>query len=130
MGETYKTLQELGVPTFHPEKLHWRRSYLSEVESGELIGKTFKTTKGKMFICKKIDKEHVYFYNIKMDRKYALFELPTIKQLTSEEQKEKLKELYPGSKLHVPSHGCQLHGDIDATLTLSNGDEINIPWNY
>ena len=60
------SLQELGIPTFKPEEYHWRRSYLNEVKSGELIGKKFKTTRGKEFICKNIDKEYVYFFNIKM----------------------------------------------------------------
>ena len=130
MNEIYKGLPELGVPTFHPEELHWRRSYLNEVKSGELIGKIFKTKKGKTFICENIDKEYIYFHKIKMKRKYAYFLLPTLKQLTTEEQKNKLNELYPNSKLEIPNHGCQLHGDITAKLTLENGDVINIPWNY
>ena len=124
------TLQELGVPTWHPEALAWRKSNLSEVKSGELVGKQFKTTKWKYFICKKITKEHVYFYNIKMDRKYALFLLPTTKQLSIKEQKQWIKDNYPESQLYVPKTGCQLHGDIDATLTLSDGTVYSIPWNY
>lgn len=129
MSKIYKSLRELGVPTFHPEELHWRRSYLEEVKSGELIGKEFKTTKGKKFICEKIDKEYVYFHKIKMQRKYALFLLPTLKQLTTKEQIDYLKRLYPDSKLDI-GKGCQLHGDVDATLTLENGEVIIIPWNY
>ena len=126
----YTTLKKLGCPTFHPEELNWRRSHFSEVESGELIGKQFKTNRGKFFTCKKITKEHVYFYNIKMDRKYALFLLPTAKQLSVKEQKQWIKNNYPGSNLYVPRTGCQLHGDIDATLTLLDGTVYSIPWNY
>ena len=129
MGKVYKTLQELGVPTWHPEVLAWRRSYLSEVKSGELVGKQFKTTKGKLFICEKIDKRNVYFHGIEMNRKYALFKLPTLKQLNSSQQIEAIKQRYPGSEI-VVGKGCQLHGDIDATLTLIDGTVYTIPWNY
>lgn len=124
------TLQELGVPIFHPEKLCWRRSYLNEVESGELVGKQFKTPRGKYFNCKKITKKYVYFYDIEMDRKHALFYLPTLKQLNVQEQRQWIKDNYPGSQLHVPTTGCQMHGNIDATLTLSDGTVYTIPWNY
>lgn len=117
LKEIYKSLQELGIPTFHPESLHWRRSYLAEVKSGELVGKEFKTTKGKVFTCKAIDKEHIYFHNIKMDRKYALFLLPTIKQLTTKEQIEFIKNKYPESKFYL-SKGCQLHGVVWFILYL------------
>ena len=130
MEKIYKSLRELGVPTFHPPILHWRRSYLSEVKSGELIGKEFKTKKGKKFICEKITKDNIYFHNIEMNRKYAYFYLPTVKQLTVSEKINKLKELYPNSRLYVPRTGCQLHGDIDATLTLEDGIVYTIPWNY
>lgn len=123
------SLKELGVPTWHPEALHWRRSYLEEVESGELIGKEFKTSKGKRFICKNITKNHVYFHNIKMQRKYALFLLPTKKQFSSGDRMKWIKDNYPGSTLHI-GNGCQLHGDIDATLRLADGTAYSIPWNY
>ena len=123
------TLEKLGVPVFHKEALHWRRSNLAEVKSGELIGKKFKTKKGKEFTCKRINKEYVYFYNIEMDRKHALFLLPTVRQLTTMQQIQWIKDNYPGSHLHV-GQGCQLHGDVDATLTLKDGTIYNIPWNY
>lgn len=125
----YKSLDGLGVPRFHPEELHWRRSYLNEVESGELIGRQFKTSKGKLFTCKKLTKDHVYFWSIKMDRNYAYFYLPTIKQLTELEQIKFLKNKYPGSNLTI-GKGCQLHGDVDATLELKDGSVWIIPWNY
>lgn len=125
-----KTLIDLGIPTFHLEKLHWRRAYNDEVKSGELIGKQFKTRKGKTFICKNITLEYIYFGSIEMQRKYALFLLPTLVQLTTQEQIEELKIKYPNSKLHIPKVGCQLHGDITATLTLENGTMYEIPWNY
>lgn len=130
MSKVYKTLQELGVPTWHPEVLAWRRSYLSEVKSGELVGKEFKTTRGKKFICEKVDKRNVYFNGIEMNRKYALFKLPTLKQLNFLQQLEAIKQRYPGSILCVPKTGCQMHGDIDATLTLVDGTVYTIPWNY
>lgn len=124
----YKTLSELGVPHWHDETLEWRRSWLSEVKSGELIGKKFRTTRGKEFICEGATKEHILFHNIKMSRKYAKFLLPTRRQYTDKEQKQWIKENYPGSVL-VLTRGCQLHGDIDATLTL-DGTVYTIPWNY
>ena len=129
MSKVYKTLQELGVPTWHPEVLAWRRSYLSEVKSGELIGKEFKTTRGKIFTCEKIDKRNVYFNGIEMNRKYALFKLPTLKQLNSSQQIEFIKQRYLGSEI-VIGKGCQLHGDREATLTLVDGTVYTIPWNY
>ena len=125
----YKSLDDLGVPTFHPEKLHWRRSYLNEIKTGELVGKLFKTTKGKLFICEKIDKKYIYFFNIKMERKYGLFLLPTRRQLTTSEQIKFLENKYPGSNLKI-GKGCQLHGDVDAELTLKDGTVYTIPWNY
>ena len=124
-----KSLRELNVPTFHPKALHWRKSTLVEVKSSELIGKQFKTTKGKIFTCKNIDKNYVYFHNIRMERRYALFYLPTEKQLTEQEQIDFLKKLYPESKLII-GKGCQLHGDIDAELTLKDGTIYTINWNY
>ena len=130
MSNVYKTLQELGVPTWHPEVLAWRRSNLSEVKSGGLIGKEFKTTRGKKFICEKIDKRNIYFHGIEMNRKYALFKLPTLKQLNSAQQIEFIKQRYPGSRLYIPKTGCQMHGDIDATLRLVDGTVYTIPWNY
>ena len=130
MEKDYKTLKELGIPTFHPTSLDWRKSTLSEVKSGELVGLKFKTTNGKEFVCEKIDKGYVYFHNIKMNRKYALFLLLTSKQLTTQEQKDFIANKYPNSKLHIPKHGCQLHGDKDATLTLEDGTVYTIPWNY
>ena len=129
MPKVYKTLKELGVPTWHPEALALRRSYLSEVKSGELVGKKFKTTKGKIFTCEKIDKRNVYFNGIEMNRKYALFKLPTLKQLSTPEIIEAIKQRYPGSEI-VIGKGCQLHGDRDATLTLVDGTVYTIPWNY
>ncbi len=129
METIYKTLDELGVPTFHPISLDWRRSYLEEVKNKSLIGKEFKTRKGKFFKCENIDKDYVYFYNIKMERKYAFFYLPTQKQLTTQEIKDMLLKLYPNSTLLI-GKGCQLHGDVDATLILEDGSEILIPWNY
>jgi len=124
-----KTLQELGISTFKPEEYHWRRSHLDEVKSGELIGKKFRTTKNKEFVCKNIDKEYIYFFNIKMERKYALFYLPTIRQYTTKEQIQLIAQKYPGSQLHI-GKGCQLHGNIDAILTLKDGTKYKIPWNY
>lgn len=102
----YKTLDELGVTSFHPISLDWRRSYLEEVKNSSLIGKEFKTRKGKKFICKNIDKEYVYFNNLKMDRKYAFFYLPTRKQLTTQEKKNMILQLYPNSTLLI-GKGCQ-----------------------
>jgi len=124
-----KTLQELGVPTFHPEELNWRRSYLAEVESKELIGRKFKTKRNKVFVCKKITKEFVYFHNIEMERKHAYFLLPVSKQLTSKEQIEFIKNKYKGSTFII-GKGCQLHGDINGILTLKDGTQYRIPWNY
>ena len=130
MARVYKTLKELGVATWHPEKLALRRSNLSEVKSGELVGKRFMTTKGKIFTCEKIDKRNVYFNGIEMNRKYALFKLPTLKQLSTSELIEAIKQRYPGSRLYIPKTGCQMHGDIDATLRLVDGTVYTIPWNY
>lgn len=123
------TLEKLGIPTFKPEELHWRRSYLSEVKSGKLVGRRFKTTKGKEFICLSIDEEYIYFLNIRMERRFALFYLPTIKPYTTKEQIELISNKYPNSDLYI-GKGCQLHGNIDATLTLENGTIYKIPWNY
>ncbi len=130
MAKVYKTLQELGVPTWHPKALAWRKSRLHEIRSGELIGKKFRTKKGKEFVCKNIDQQYVYFYDIKMDRKHALFFLPTTYNLTKEEQVNWIEKNYPGSTLYIPKTGCQMHGDIDATLTLVDGTVYTIPWNY
>lgn len=129
MSKIYKTLKELGIPTWHPEVLALRRSNLSEVKSGELVGKHFKTPKGRIFTCQKIDKSNVYFHGIKINRKYALFKLPTLKQLSTSELIEAIKQRYPGSEI-VIGKGCQLHGDREATLTLVDGTVYTIPWNY
>ncbi len=65
-----------------------------------------------------------------MDRKHALLFLPATFNLYKEEQKQWIKDNYRGSKLFIPKTGCQMHGDIDATLTLVDGTVYTIPWNY
>lgn len=55
--------------------------------------------------------------------------IPVYKQLTTTELLGQIKKQHPDAELHVPRVGCQLHGDIDATLTI-NGKTHNIPWNY
>ena len=55
--------------------------------------------------------------------------VPVYKQKTTQELLNEIKSRYPDAKLHVPKVGCQLHGDIDATLTIKGVNYI-IPWNY
>jgi hypothetical protein len=55
--------------------------------------------------------------------------IPVYKQLTTEELMQQVRKLYPDATIYIPKAGCQLHGDIDATLTI-NGIKHIIPWNY
>lgn len=68
---------------------------------------------------------------VKLSYKPDTFYLYSIgfKQKTDSEIKKELLDLFPSSTLII-GKGCQLHGDVDATLTKSNGEVITIAWNY
>jgi len=129
MAKIRTTLNRLGVPTHHPEALQWRRSYIAEVDSGELIGKVFRTSSGKQFYCKNLTRTFIMFYNITMERKKAKFLLPYCKQYTSKEQIKWLENNLDMKSFKL-SRGCQLHGDVDATIILKDGTHYEVPWNY
>ena len=132
----------MGISSFHDEVIDWIHPSSSHLKSGELIGKKFRIgrylnrAKTYLHTCSDVNWISnsrggfiVYRYG-EIEPKAVFFKLPTHKQKTTEEIKAEILLKYPNSKLYVPNVGCQLHGDITATLTLSNGDEISIAWNY
>lgn len=137
-----KTIQELGIDLWHPESIEWRHPWKEDFKSGVLKGKPFrigrqrKTMRDHRHIC--IDADWVsnkkpaiitYKYGT-IEAKATFFQLPTRIQKTKDEIKSEIRSKYPKCELNVPKQGCQLHGDIDATLILKNGDKYTIPWNY
>lgn len=55
--------------------------------------------------------------------------IPKYKKKTASEILDEIQVNYPNAKLYIPKVGCQLHGDIDAELTIDN-QTYYIPWNY
>ena len=55
--------------------------------------------------------------------------IPIYRRKTKEELLKEIKVHYPDAVLNVPKTGCQLHGDVDATLTVK-GKNYTIAWNY
>jgi hypothetical protein len=137
----YKTLNNLGIKSFY-DVVDWRHPRKEDFKSNVLKGKTFR-------IGRKLSKATTYLYtclesdwvsnkkpavitykNGNIDASTTFFKLKTKKQKSKLQIKQEILNKYPNSKLDIPKTGCQLHGDIDATLTLSNGKQFTIPWNY
>jgi hypothetical protein len=135
-------VHELGIKSFHDEVIDWVHPSRCHLKSGELVGKKFRigrhlnraktylhTCEDVNWISNKKGGYIIYKYG-EIEPKAVFFQLPTQKQKTTGEIKKEILEKYPNSKLHVPKVGCSLHGDIDATLKLENGEVITIAWNY
>ncbi len=135
-------LQEVGIDHFHDETIDWAHPSKEQLKSSKLVGKQFRigirlnTAKTYLHTC--IDAKWIsnkkggcitYKYG-EIESKAVFFRLPVRKQKTEDEIIKEILKKYPNSKLYVPKTGCSLHGDIDATLTLNNGEKINIAWNY
>ena len=128
--EEYLKKEDLKIPRYHPSELRWRTPTIQEMKSGELNGKRFRTSRGKTFRCKQTTATHVCFYNIELERRFARFYLPTKVGYSTADEIKWLKENYDLEHLHVPKTGCQLHGDIWATIKFKGDDkEYGFLWN-
>ena len=92
--------------------------------------------KNQLFTCIESTTNTVVInYNnekIRVNRKEILAPkntIPVYKRKTEKELLEEIKLKYPNATLSIPKTGCQLHGDIDATLTIKD-KSYTIPWNY
>ena len=55
-GTPRASLEDLGVPYFHPTKLDWRQASKFEIKDGCLVGQHFKHKKsGASYLTKRIE---------------------------------------------------------------------------